>query len=137
MHRGSTAGILLALLVLAAASPAPGDEEATEAIVPEWCRCESIAATADPERKAELIREAERQQAQCREALGVSMQHQRKGQGARLDACHCPCLAGDAETKDGPWGDRNKPAGRQQGKGPDRTEPDDPQDPARKQEEAS
>jgi hypothetical protein len=76
----------------------------------DWCNCQAIQAAEDEALREHLLAEAREQQAQCRESLGVSMEQQRKGQGARLDACRCSCLEADAEPREGPWGDQKKPA---------------------------
>jgi hypothetical protein len=78
--------------------------------VPEWCDCQAVEDAPDEQEKAALLQELERARAQCLKALGVSVTHQRKGQGARIDACNCACINQGAEPIEGPWGDRKKSA---------------------------
>lgn len=102
---------LTVIVLLTLPGPAlAGDGEADLPPDPDWCNCPAIERAADEAVRSDLIAETERKQAQCREDLGVSLTQERKGQGARLDACRCRCLEAGAVPVDKPAGDRNKPA---------------------------
>lgn len=107
--RSRSPAALVLLLFLSGVSRA--DEPLTEEIKdPAWCNCAAIVASETEDLEAQLIAATRQRQAECRESLGVDMAQQRKGQGARLDACRCSCLTEDAEPGTGPWGDKRKPA---------------------------
>ena len=98
---------LLLLIPGALFAETPESEPAQD---PEWCNCPAIRASETEDLRERLIADARQQQAECRESLGVDMEQQRKGQGARLDACRCSCLEDAAVPGEGPWGDQRKPA---------------------------
>jgi hypothetical protein len=99
--------VLLLLLSGAVNAEVPATEAAPD---PDWCNCPAILAAETEDLEAQLIAETRERQAECQEALGVDMTQQRKGQGARMDACRCSCLEDGAEPGEGPWGDKRKPA---------------------------
>lgn len=99
--------VLLLLLSGAVSAEAPTSEAAPN---PDWCNCPAIVAAETEDLEAQLIAETRERQAECRESLGVDMTQQRKGQGARMDTCRCSCLENDGTPREGPWGDRKKPA---------------------------
>ena len=104
----SRAILALALLL---ANPIFADDTPSQAPAdPDWCRCPAIEAAKDDELRDHLLAEARDRQSQCRESLHVDMEKQRKGQGARLDACRCSCLEDEAVPAEGPYGDRKKPS---------------------------
>jgi hypothetical protein len=96
--------LFLSSLVLADESPPDPPPD------PDWCSCPAILESESAEERESLMAQARKEQAACREALGVSMEQQRKGQGKRLDACRCSCLEEDAEPGVRPWGEQRKPA---------------------------
>ncbi len=98
---------LLLCLSNTALAQAPGSEKPND---PAWCNCPAIVAGETEDLREQLIAETLQRQAECREAQGVDMTQQRKGQGARMDACRCSCLEDGAEPAEGPWGDKRKPA---------------------------
>jgi hypothetical protein len=100
----------LVLLLLLSGAACAGETPTKPPTDPDWCGCPAIVASEAEETRERLIAESRKRQAECRESLGVDMEQQRKGQGARLDACRCSCLEDDAAPGEGPWGDRRKPA---------------------------
>jgi hypothetical protein len=102
-----TAFAFLLLLTGAALAQEPVPEMPQD---PDWCNCPAILASETEDTREHLVAETRERQAECRKSLGVDMEQQRKGQGARLDACRCSCLEDEAEPGTGPWGDQRKPS---------------------------
>ncbi len=100
----------LVLLLLSSGAACAGETPNEPPPDPDWCGCPAIVASETEEARERLIAESRMQQAECRASLGVDMEQQRKGQGARLDACRCSCLEDDTAPGEGPWGDRRKGA---------------------------